>query len=176
MLVKELFALEDCDQCPFYNELCSGGWTYSYGGTPIEPRCTMWNDNDDVDELYRIAVDGLRRYEEAEERRWQKEEENKKKKEERNKKARDSRWAVRTEQREITSLRKRIRNNNKIMSFARSFAHATNFANEAFGYTERVEVKNNPLEAENEKLQARIDELILIKKKKLKQLRKENKI
>ncbi len=174
MLYKDL---EDCDQCPFFNDLCKGGWTSSPSGTPIEPPCTCWDDSDDLDDLYNNAVDRIRRCEEAEDRKWEREQANKKKKEERNKKARQSRWAVRVEQWEINSLRKRIKNNNKLLSMARSYASATNFANEVFGYEERIEIKNkNPLEIENEQLQARIDELSLIKKEKLKQLKAENKI
>lgn len=173
MLYKEL---EDCEQCPFFNELCNGGWTSSPSGNPVEPPCTCWDGNDDLGELYNNAIDTIRRYEEAEDRRWEREQEDKKKKEERNRKARESRWAVREEQREINSLRKRIKNNNNIISRIHNIINATNFANQAFGHKERIGIKRNLIEVENEKLQARIDELILIKKEKLKQLRMNNKI
>lgn len=164
--------LEDCDECPFYKDLCKGGWTSSPSGTPIEPPCTCWEDDDDLDALYDEAIESMRRHELAEEKRWLKEQEEKKKKEEKAKKVQQTRWAVRAEQREIVQLRRKIRNNKKLLSLAQGFAAATNFANEMFGYEERLEIKKkNPLERENEKLQARIDELIKTKKEKLKQIR-----
>mgnify|MGYP001023257144 CR=1 FL=1 len=174
MLVKELRELkEDCkEQCPLYDEFCSGGMA-CYGGDPIEPPCIYWDDeNEDVDDIYHRMFVSRIRYEEAEDRRYKREQEAKKKKEEKAKKTRDALWHVRTEQREITQLRRRIRANEKLLSFARGMASATNFANEMFGYEERIEIKKKtPLEIENEKLQVRIDELSKIKKEKLKQFR-----
>jgi hypothetical protein len=178
MLVKELRELEeDCkEQCPLYDEFCSGGMA-CYGGDPVEPPCMYWDDeNEDVDDIYHRMVKGRRRYEEWEDKKYKQEQEAEKKKEERNKKAREARWHVYSEQKEITSLRKRIRNNEKILSYAKGMATATNFANEMFGYKERVEVKKkNPLEIENEKMQKRIGELTEVKKKKLKELREKRK-
>jgi hypothetical protein len=173
MLYKDL---QDCDDCPFFGEFCKGGMTCSPSGDPIEPPCVNWNDNDDLDVLYHEAVEGERRYEEAQERRWKREQEIKRKKEERAKKAKQARWAVWSEQREITQLRKKIKNNERLLSYANAMAKATNFANEMFGYEERVAVRErNPLELENESLQKRIDELIIIKKEKLKEHRKKQK-
>jgi hypothetical protein len=178
MLVKELRELEEgCkEQCPLYDEFCPGGMA-CYGGDPIEPPCMYWDDeNEDVDDIYHRMFMSRIRYEEAEDKKYKREQEAKKKKEEKAKKARDARWHVRTEQREITSLRRRIRSNKKLLSFANSWATATNITNEMFGYEERLEIKKkNPLEIENEKLQARIDELDKIKKEKLKQFRAKRK-
>lgn len=168
MLYKEL---DNCDECPLYNELCSGGWTSGYGGTPIEPPCTCWNDEDDLDEIYNNMIEGQRKHEDYLDKKYKEEERIKQKKIERAKKAEESKWAVWPEQREINSLRKIIKNNNKILSFARNYASAVNFTNEAFGYKERIiEKDKNPLEIENEKLQEKIYELEKIKKEKLKQL------
>ena len=129
-----------------------------------------------MDELYSQAVDSIRRHEEAVDRRYLREQEEKKKKAEKAKRSRESRNRVWVEQREINALKKRIRGNEKLLSMARGFASATNFANEMFGYKERVEVKkDSPLAIENQKMQARIDELEQIKKEKLKQLRQERK-
>jgi hypothetical protein len=173
MLYKNM---EDCNQCPLLNEFCKGGMTCSPGGMPIEPPCTCWNDDDDLDKIYSDMCDSQRRYEEAEDRRWKREEEARKKKEEKAKKARQTRWAVRTEQREIVSLRRKIRSNERLLSLAQGMAMATNFANEMFGYEERLVIaKKNPIESENEKLQTRINELIEIKKEKLKQHRNSQK-
>jgi len=178
MLVKELRELEeDCkEQCPLYDEFCPGGMA-CYGGEPIEPPCIYWDDeNENVDDIYERMAASRRRYEEWEDKKYQKEQENKKKKEEKAKKAREARWHVRTEQREITALRKRIRNNERMLSFAKGMAEATNWTNEMFNYEERVEIKEkNILEIENEKMQNRIDELLEIKKQKLKELRAKRK-
>jgi hypothetical protein len=175
MLYKDL---EDCNQCPLMDEFCKGGMVSGYGGDPIEPPCVAmsWNDDDDLDDIYNNMVDGQRRYEEAEDRKRKREEEARKKKEEIAKKVRQAKWVVRTEQREILSLRRKIRSNERLLSTAQSMAMATNFANEMFGYEKRITIKKeNPLAIENNKLQTRIDELSKIKKDKLKQYRKSQK-
>jgi len=52
MLYKDL---EDCDDCPLYKNLCPGGWISNPSGSsnPIEPPCINWNDEDDLDEIYK---------------------------------------------------------------------------------------------------------------------------
>jgi hypothetical protein len=173
MLVKELREIDDChEHCPLYDEFCSGGMT-CYGGKPIEPPCTCWDDeNEDVDDIYHRMFESRMRYEEWEDKKYKIEQENKRKKEEKAKKAQEARWVVRTEQREIVSLRRKIRSNEKLLSLVKGMAEATNFANEMCGYEERLTVrKKNPFEIENEKYMKRIDELEKIKKEKLKQLR-----
>ena len=34
-----------CEECPLLHEDCPGGWTSGPGGSPIEPPCTSWTDN-----------------------------------------------------------------------------------------------------------------------------------
>ncbi|OPY59136.1 MAG: hypothetical protein A4E55_00353 [Pelotomaculum sp. PtaU1.Bin035] len=177
MKVKELRDSEDCDQCPFYKELCPGGMTSSAGGIPVEPPCYYWEDEDDLDELYHKAVDGIRRHEEYLDKKYAKEEQQRKAKEEKAKKAREARWETWQERQQITKLRRQIRNNNKIISLAKSFAFAINTTNEMMGYKEHVNEKyKHPLEVENEKLQAKINEIDKIRKEKLKHLREKRKM
>lgn len=72
-------------------------------------------------------------------------------------------------------FKKRIGNNQKMLSLARTFAEATNFANECFNYEERVAVKpKNALEIENEQMWERIKELEEIKNRKLKEFKLES--
>lgn len=40
--------IHDCDDCPLYKDDCSGGWTSGCGGTPIEPPCCSWDDEDEI--------------------------------------------------------------------------------------------------------------------------------
>ena len=40
--------IHDCNECPLYENECSGGWTSGAGGTPIEPPCCGWNDDDEI--------------------------------------------------------------------------------------------------------------------------------
>lgn len=173
MLVKEFLELEDCEQCPFYKESCSGGMTSSPSGIPIEPPCTSWDDNDDLDELYGIAIKKRLAHEEYLERKWEAEEERKRKNKEKARKAREARIITAFERKEIKRLRKQIKNNNTIMHMADSFANAFNTTNEMFGYEERIDIKKekHPLEIENKKLQEKIDELDKVRKEKLKELR-----
>lgn len=40
--------IHDCDECPLYENECSGGWTSGAGGTPVEPPCCNWGDDDEI--------------------------------------------------------------------------------------------------------------------------------
>lgn len=42
VLAKEITC---CEECPLLNEDCPGGWTSGPGGSPIEPPCTSWTDD-----------------------------------------------------------------------------------------------------------------------------------
>lgn len=169
--------LEDCDQCPLFKDLCPGGMTSSPSGDPIEPPCTCWEPDDDLDELYNNANANILAHEEYLDRKWAEEEKLRKSKGGKAKKARESKWATHSESRQITRLRRQIRNNNKLLNFSRQFASAVNMTNEMFGREERiVEKSKNPLEIENEKLQAKIDEIDKVRKEKLKQLREKRKL
>jgi len=175
MLFKEI---EDCDTCPFrkdgeYEELCD------HTGNPDKCHpCEMMNTygNIDIDDITHEIYASHHAYEEHLERKWAEEDRLKKAKEEKTRKARESRWVTYSESRQITRLRRQIRNNNKLLNFTRSFASAVNITNEMFGYEKRIiEKQKNPLEIENEKLQAKIDEIDKIRKEKLKQLREKRK-
>lgn len=175
MLYKDL---EGCEQCPFsINGDCPDGWASSPYGTPMEPPCTCWDDEDDVEEIYNYCIEARNKYEIQEHKKYLEEQEKKEKNAEKARKAREARSEVWKEQAEIKKLRKIIKANNKILSFTQTFAEAINETNEMFGYSERVEFKEkNHLEIENEKILTRIEELEAIKKEKLKALHKRRKI
>ena len=40
--------IHDCEDCPLLDDDCPGGWTSGTGGTPIEPPCCSWNNNDEI--------------------------------------------------------------------------------------------------------------------------------
>ena len=40
--------ITDCAECPLYDHDCCGGWASSGSGTPIEPPCTSWNDDEEI--------------------------------------------------------------------------------------------------------------------------------
>lgn len=40
--------INDCSDCPLYKNDCPGGWSSGSGGTPIEPPCCSWNDDDKI--------------------------------------------------------------------------------------------------------------------------------
>lgn len=40
--------INDCSECPLYNEDCPGGTMSSPGGTPIDPPCTSWNGDEEI--------------------------------------------------------------------------------------------------------------------------------
>ena len=166
--------LTDCPNgCPVYEEgICTGGYA-CYGGDPIEPPCTSFDDDTDLDEWILRYHDRQRRFDEAEDKRIKAE----KAKQERNaiakKRRMESAWEVRSETREIKSLKKRISGNEAVMRLAESLAFAVNITNEMFRYSERVSTKNEPILRENERMRERIAELETIKKGKLQALNKQ---
>lgn len=38
--------IHDCANCPLYKKDCPGDWKCGTGGTPIEPPCLCWDDDD----------------------------------------------------------------------------------------------------------------------------------
>lgn len=40
--------IDDCSECPLYQNECPGGMISGSGGSPIEPPCTSWNDDTEV--------------------------------------------------------------------------------------------------------------------------------
>ena len=165
--------IEDCEQCPAFGEECQGGWTSGYGGEPIEPPCTSWDDDTDIEAWQERLQAYAQRLEDQEEakRRKQKEREivNAKNREKR----RMERMHVFLELQEIKRLKGKISGNKAAINLAMGLAEALNFTNEAFNYSERY--KANPgiaaLEEKNEKYQQRIVELEQIKAQKLKEFR-----
>lgn len=172
----KLSEIDNCEDCRLKQEdICHGGWTSDGRGEPVEPPCCTMEEDTDLDEWVNEYYDRMLSFEIAEEKRIKREKIKQEKKELAKKRRYEAKCEVYQENLEIKMLRKRINKNNNIMSFAKSFEFAINATNEMFGYKERVETKENPLQSENEKLQQRIDELQLIKKKKLSNLRKRRK-
>ena len=40
--------IDDCSVCPLYKYDCAGGWTSDGGGSPIEPPCCSWDEDEEV--------------------------------------------------------------------------------------------------------------------------------
>jgi hypothetical protein len=40
--------IKGCDNCPLYKNDCKGGWSSDGRGTPVEPPCTGWDDDNDI--------------------------------------------------------------------------------------------------------------------------------
>ena len=45
---KKASDITECEECPLFGNDCTGGWTSSPSGTPIEPPCCSWNDDTEV--------------------------------------------------------------------------------------------------------------------------------
>ena len=57
--------INSCEECPLYKSECPGGWTSDPGGTPIEPPCCNWNDDDEIyDGMIEAAFNAWERSEE----------------------------------------------------------------------------------------------------------------
>ncbi len=165
--------LTDCPNgCPVYEKgICPGGYA-CYGGDPIEPPCTSFDDDTNLEEWISQYNDRQRRFDEAEDKRIKAEKERQDRNAIAQKRRRESAWEVRYETREIKALQKRISGNNAAMRMAESLAFAINITNEMFRYEERVSTKNDAVLRENDRIRDRISELEKIKKDKLAALNK----
>lgn len=140
----KLCEIEDCDECPIKDEgICPGGWTSGAGGVPIEPPCTSWDGDEEVDDYIEGYYASILAREEWEDRMW----EEKQKKERKNEIARQKRRYLKTycfsENYEVKRLKKELKSYERAASLADSFATAFNITNEMFGYNERKQV--NPV-------------------------------
>lgn len=172
MLWKEMKDIEDCSVCPLYEaELCTGGVISGYGGDPIEPPCCLFNDDTDLDEYVQESY----KYEYFREKREDEQIKKEKEKAEKNKitqkKKRISKNYTLAENIQIKKIKKQIKYNEKLISYAK----AVSFTNTFFGYEKKENLeKESSLEKENKELLIKIEELNTIKKNKMKELRKKN--
>ncbi len=52
------YEITDCSTCPLKeNNLCNGGFRMGYRGNMIEPPCTSWDDNEDLDDYLKRCND-----------------------------------------------------------------------------------------------------------------------
>lgn len=161
--------IEGCEQCPLREEYCSGGMTSGAGGQPIEPPCTSWDDDTELEDLVDNIGASQLAYEEHLDREHEKEKEKKHKQEIKNKRAIESRLHVRSETKKIKRLWKQIESNSRLNSFGR----AMSMTNSMFKISDdRPDRAVTELERQNEVLKEKIKEIEAIKKTKLKELRK----
>lgn len=160
--------IDDCDICPLLNTYCNGGMTSSPGGEPIEPPCVCWDSDTDLDEFMDEIKSSQYAHEEYLDRQYKEEKEQEKKQKIKTQRAKESRWHVRKETAEIKRLQNRINGNQSLMSFA----HAMSITNSILEIKDsRPDVAKSIFEVENENYKKEIEEISLVKKIKLKELR-----
>lgn len=165
----KLLEIEDCSECPIKDEgICPGGWTSGAGGQPIEPPCTSWDADEEVEDYIQGYYARIQAREEYEDRLWKEQQEKKRK----NEIARQKRQYIKlyciSERCEVKRLKKELASYEKAASLASSFVSAFNITNEIFGYAERKTV--------NPQITTRINELkeqLEIAQRKLKEKQKE---
>lgn len=164
-----LSEIEDCSECPIKDEgICPGGWTSGAGGQPIEPPCTSWDADEEVEDYIQGYYARIQAREEYEDRLWKEQQEKKRK----NEIARQKRQYIKlyciSERCEVKRLKKELASYEKAASLASSFVSTFNITNEIFGYAERKTV--------NPQITTRINELkeqLEIAQRKLKEKQKE---
>lgn len=162
---------ESCDGCPIGEDgICPGGMA-CYGGQPVEPPCTCFEPETDLEEWLGEYYINQQRYDDLEDKNIRYNTEKVRLNEIKQSRRRESKRHVFSETTQIKRLKKRIQGIDGILRVARAFADATNITNEAFGYEERATVKDTPLEKEKEEIKEKIIKLEQIKKQKLKELR-----
>ena len=165
--------IQDCPKgCPVFEAgICPGGYA-CYGGNPIEPPCTSFEPDTDLEEWIVQHYERELRRDEAEDRRIRKEAEQREANALAQKRRNQAKWEVLSETKEIKRLKKAIMANNAAIRSAENMAFAINTTNEMFGYSERKSVAREKVDAENEKMLERIKEVEQVKKDKLAALRK----
>lgn len=157
LLWKDFAAQESCDGCPLLEEeICPRGMT-CYGGEPVEPPCTCFDDDTDLNQWVIDYYKRLNYYEELEDARIKEE----RKRKERAKKAADTRrkmqWYCWNEIHELKQAKQELKAQLNLENFVKTVAEAVNFANATFHCEERLTVK--PQVSEKVKLlQERVDE------------------
>jgi hypothetical protein len=155
--------MNGCEDC-FLSEECTG--MKCYGGAPIEPPCTRWDPEDDLEDVENDYYARQIEHEKYLDRKIEIEKKEVEKKELKNKRARESRMYVYEETKKINRLRKVYNNNVRIISFVR----AINMTNKMFDMEKRFD--KTPFEIRNEEILKEIEEIKNKKKEKLKELRK----
>jgi len=163
MKVHEMNGCEDC----FLDGECTG--MKCYGGNPIEPPCTRWGPDDDLEDVENDYYAGKIAYEEHLDKLHENEKKQAEMKKQKQKRARESRFHVYEETKKINRLRKVYNNNSRLISFAR----AINVTNKMFDMEERID--KSPIEIRNKEILKEIEEIKEIKKQKLKELRQKRK-
>lgn len=170
MKVKDI---EDCSNCPLFDESCQGGMSGGPGGNPIEPPCVNWTDpEEDIGDL----VDDYYAREYAREQyimeQWEYEEKQEDKKKLQQQRRRESARHVAQETRKIKQLRKKY---EALFEF-NSLANAFSITNKIFNKKdERVEQSKSAIEQDMENVLYEIKVQEDIKKQKLKELRQKRK-
>ena len=137
----KLHEIEDCDECPIKDEgICPGGITSGAGGIPIEPPCTSWDGDEEVDDYIRGYYASVLAREEWEDRMWEEEQKRKRKNEIAKRKRQYLKIYCIAERCEVKQLKKELNSYERAASFANSFVTAFNITNEMFGYSERKEI------------------------------------
>lgn len=170
MLFRDL-PEDDCDLCPLLKaEICPGGVVAGYGGVPIEPPCTMFEDDEDLDAWVENHFIAQRRREEMEAEQIRKQKEKDRKNEITRKRRQYTNGYCRKELIRANQLKKQIVALEKRKSLAESFVFATNITNEAFRMDERVSV-NPAFDEKIKQLQADLETAEEILKNKRKESR-----
>jgi hypothetical protein len=169
--------INDCDECPFQDdrEYCSHS---PDGYHPCEFREDFGEKT--VEEVQSHISSGIRAYEEHEDRMYEKEQEKKRKDKEAKEKRDRTRWDNYLLNKELTKLKKAIRNKKQFLSRLSAFSSAVAITNHMFSMND-TEISipepkaKHPFEIQIEQHNERILEINKEKKEKAKQRRIKNK-
>lgn len=125
----KLSEIDDCSICPLPGEgLCPGGMV-CYGGEPIEPPCTSWDGDEDVEDYIESVHASILEREEYEDRLREEREKKKRKNEIAKRKRQYLNIYCYSEKHDVKSLKKQIKSYESIERFADSIATAFNITN-----------------------------------------------
>lgn len=158
--------ITDCSECPLEDTDYCKGMTSGAGGISIEPPCTSWKGDEEIGiEEYEHKKVSYERYLD----KIQKEKDAKeKKKKDILQKRRNSYFLNYAENKEITKLRRIIRNLEKQKSFVGSIPAAFNITNNMMQTGRKVNMDFSEINNLIDEYKLRIEKLKKIKKEKLK--------
>lgn len=112
----KLSEIDDCSICPLPGEgLCPGGMV-CYGGEPIEPPCTSWDGDEDVEDYIESVHASILEREEYEDRLREEREKKKRKNEIAKRKRQYLNIYCYSEKHDVKSLKKQIKSYESIES------------------------------------------------------------
>lgn len=149
--------IDDCEQCPLKKEeICTGYWTSSPSGTPIEPPCCDFDDDTDLDQWMESYYNKQAKQMSYSYRKLKKEKKKKQEKIQAEKRRKYLEQYCASEIMKVEKAREEFVLYKKRIAFTQSMSFKGNMINEMLGYFGGVNINN--MEEELKRLENALNE------------------